>query len=435
MKHNPLIAVLCFAFLFSAVPSVMPGATDSAWAEVEVTVSGELRVRPEMRDNADFNSDNNDKKGFWGSRTRVNVGVKVDDNTSAKVVLQDARYWAENADNVNSGREKEAVDIYEGYFQTNSIAGLPLGVKLGRQALVYGDQRLLGHLGWQDNARAHDALKFMLNLGKVKVDIFTAKEKEDAMAVSDELNDSDLNGAYAMVALAEGITLDVYALQWKTSGANDEGARIKEHNVMSIGALAKAKMGAIDASAEFVAQSGDWNASQTHSATALSVTAGLNTKALGGSRIGVEFNQGSGDDNPSDGEHKTFVFPYHTNHAHYGFMDYFSWGNMQDIAVKLQTKAIPGFLVKLDYHMFSLMEANDDWLNVVGVAPFKKAVAGSDATEAGSEIDLTVVKALMPNWKLVGGYSMFLPGKAAEDRSGGKADTSTWGYLMSIFTF
>ncbi|MDH5510579.1 MAG: alginate export family protein [Nitrospinota bacterium] len=435
MKHNPFIAIVSLALLFSAVPSVMPGATDSAVAEVEVTVSGELRVRPEMRDNSDFNADNDDKKGFWGSRTRINVNAKVDDNTSAKIVLQDARYWGELANNVQSGREKEAVDIYEGYFQTNSIGGTPVGVKLGRQALVYGDQRMLGHLGWQDNARTHDALKLMVDLGKVKIDLFTSKEKEDAMAVSDELNDSDLNGAYATIGLAEGLNLDVYVLQWKTSGANAEGARTKGHNVMSMGALAKAKFGAIDASAEFVVQSGDWNATQTQAATAMSVTAGLNTDALGGSRIGVEFNTGSGDDNPSDGEHKTFVFPYHTNHAHYGHMDYFSWGNMQDIAVKLQTKAVPGFLIKLDYHMLALMEANDDWLNVVGTGVFKKAVDGSTATEAGTEIDLTVVKALMPNWKLVGGYSMFMPGKAAEDRSGGKADTSTWGYLMSIFTF
>ena len=430
MKHNPFIAILSFAFLLTAVPSV-----NVASAEVEVNVSGELRVRPEMRDNADFNSDKDDKKAFWGSRTRVNVDVKVDDSTSAKIVLQDARYWGELADNVSSGREKEAVDIYEGYFQNNSIGGTPLGIKLGRQALVYGNQRLLGHLGWQDNARTHDALKLMLNLGKVKVDLFTSKEKEDGLVPSDEFNDQDLNGAYAMVAVGEGISLDVYALQWKTSGANDDGARTKGHNIMTMGALAKGKVGPIDAAVEFVLQSGDWNATQTQEASALSVAAGFNTDALGGSRIGVEYNTGSGDDNKSDGTHKTFVFPYHTNHAHYGHMDYFSWGNMQDIAVKLETKAIPGFVVKLDYHMLSLMEANDDWLNVVGTKVFKAPVDGSTSVEAGNEIDLTVVKGVTPNWKLVGGYSMFMPGKAAEERSGGKADTSTWGYLMSIFTF
>ncbi|MDQ6969711.1 MAG: alginate export family protein [Mariprofundus sp.] len=41
-------------------------------------------------------------------------------------------------------------------------------------------------------------------------------------------------------------------------------------------------------------------------------------------RLGVEYDYSSGDATPTTGNHKTFVFPFHTNHAHYGEMDFFS---------------------------------------------------------------------------------------------------------------
>lgn len=439
MKHNPFIAILTLAFLFSMAPGLTPGGTGKAWG-ADVTVSGELRVRPEMRENSDFNSSNDDKSGFWGSRTRVNIGVAVDEGTSAKIVLQDARYWGQLANNVQSGREKEAVDIYEAYFEMKSIGESPVGIKLGRQALVYGDQRLLGHLGWQDNARAHDALKLMIGLGSVKVDLFTAKESDPALHTSDATHDDDLSGAYAVVGLGEGISLDVYGLLWKTASTktneDQSTTAIKGKNIMTYGARLAVKAGALDATAEAAVQSGDWADGVTQSAMAFAVTAGYKLDVLGGTRIGVEYDSGSGDDNPGDKEHKTFVFPFHTNHAHYGFMDYFSWGNMTDIAVKLSTGPIVGGVaLKVDYHMFSLAQAKDSWLNVVGTADFKKAVDSSTSTEAGTEIDVTLIKKMTDSWKLVAGYSTFMPGKAAKDRSGGKGDASTWGYLESSFTF
>jgi hypothetical protein len=455
MKHNFYIAVISLAFLFSAAPGLTPGNSGKAWAQPVVSVKGELRVRPEMRDNADFDSSKDDKQAFTGSRTRVTIDVKTEDDVSAVVTLQDARKWAENAGNLDSGREKEAVDIFEAYAQAKNIAGQNLGVKAGRQTLVYGDQRLLGHLGWQDNARAHDALKVMLGLGSVNLDVFASKEAE-SMHTSDATHDSDLNGAYAVMNVADGVTVDVYALQWKTAatktttGTDAAGAAtttttpIKDHNIMTIGARAAAKMGGLDATAEFASQSGDWAEGVTQSASAFAVTAGYKLDVLGGTRIGVEYDQGSGDDNPADKSHKTFVFPFHTNHMYYGYMDYFSWGNMKDMAVKINTNISPALNVALDFHTFTLAAGQDDWLNVAGIGVFKKAVKDKTSTAAGSEIDLTVnYKAWalkvddkpVSSWNVTAGYSMFTPGQAAKDRSGGKGDASTWGYVMSTLTF
>lgn len=455
MKHNSFIAVVVLAFLFSAAPSMAPGESGKAFAQPVVTFKGEIRHKPEMRANADFDSGKDDKTAYVGNRVRLSASVKADDDVSALITLQDARYWAQNANNTESGREKEAVDIYEAWAQMKNIGGNNLGIKVGRQILAYGDQRLLGHLGWQDNARSSDAFKVMAGIGSVNVDLFLSKQKE-SMSPSDATHDDDLNGIYATTNVAEGITLDVYALQWKTASSKtttttdasgketSSTVAIKDKNIMTMGARVAAKLGGLDATAEYVVQSGDWADGVTHSANALAVTAGYKLDILGGTRIGLEYDMGSGDDDTKDKKHKAFVFPFHTNHMHYGYMDYFSWGNMKDLVVKINANVTPALNVALDYHMFSLAAGQDDWLNVAGTGVFKKAVSSSTATDAGKEIDLTITyKAWalkvddkpVASWGIQAGYSVFQPGQAAKDRSGGKSDSSNWGFVSSTLTF
>lgn len=404
----------------------------AAYAETAFDMSGMIRLRPEMRENADFNSDNDDKQSFIGSRTRLTVKAAVTDDAFAKITIQDVRSWGD-ANNVSTGKEQQALDLYEAFFQVNGVAGTPISVSAGRQPLVYGDHRLLGHLGWKDEGRTHDVLKVMLGFDRLSLDLFAAKEAESGKP-SDDKNDDDLNGAYAMIKLTDGIDLDVYALQWKTAGTDADGNPIKGHNVMTYGARIAGKMAALDFTGEYAIQSGDWAEGVSQEASAFAVTAGY-TLPFWSTRIGAEYVYGSGDDDSSDDTQKNFVFPFHTNHGLYGFMDYFSWGNMTDTAVRLKTTPMERLTLKLDYHIFTLAEGKGDWLNVVGTGVFKKAVPGKDSTDAGQEIDLTGVYKAMDNLKLVGGLSQFTPGDAAKERSGGAGDASKWGYLMAIFTF
>ncbi len=418
--------------------SILAGALALAVATpafaADIDVSGHIRFRPEMRDNSDFNGDNDDKQAFIGSRTRVTVNGTVDEDISAKITFQDVRVWGQES-NVNTSMEGasiQAVDIFEGYFLVKNIWDAPVAVKAGRQTLVYGDQRLLGHLGWKDQARTHDALKVMVNVGSTQIDFIASKEDESGKP-SDEKNDADILGAYSVTQINDDITLDVYALNWKTAGSDSDGNAIKGHDYLTYGLRGKAVLGSFDVTAEAAFQSGDWSEGVTQSANAFAVRAGYKLGVMG-ARIGVEYDHGSGDDDPSDSEHKTFVFPYHTNHGKYGYMDYFSWGNMNDIQLNLSAKPAENVIVKLDFHSFTLAEGNDDWLNVVGTKTFLAATSAGNSTDAGTEIDLTAIYKAAKNIKLVAGYSVFQPGKAVKERAG-KDDQSTWGYFMTIFNF
>ncbi len=261
-----------------------------------------------------------------------------------------------------------------------------------------------------------------------QLDVFLAKLKETAGTPSTSYNDDDLYGLYSMWPVGDANKLDVYYLVWKTDSTT------YGRNINTYGARFAGKAVGFDYTAEMALQSGKWTSTVDQSASAIALTGGYTfTDVLGGLRVGAEYDMGSGDGDATDTTHKDFVFPFHTNHMHYGYMDYFSWGNMSDIAVKAKAKPGNGpVTAEIALHKFALAEAAGSWLNVAGTGT---TIGGtSSSTDAGTEIDLTAIYAYNPAVKITAGYSIFAPGQAAKDRSGG-SDASTWGYAMFEFAF
>ena len=391
--------------------------------EDEFRINAQIRFRPEFHNNKNFIKSNN--TAYVGQRVRIGIGGDLDEEITFLIQAQDTRKWGEKANNVQSGTEQEALDLYQAWFQINNAFDIPLDIKIGRQMLVYGDQRLLGHLAWTDNARAFDAFKFVFKIGKSHIDLFAAKLEESGKPSGSD-SDQDLYGAYTVWKLPANNNLDVYYLNWRSTG----GRNVNTYGLRLAG---KYHVG-LDYSLEGAFQGGDWSTTDSHQANAYAVKLGFTFKKAWATRIGVEYDAGSGDDDTSDTTHKTFVFPFHTNHAHYGFMDYFSWGNMKDLSLHLKTKPGGGkTLVKIAYHMLTLADKNDTWYNVVGTTNlFGAGDTGlRTSDDAGQEIDLTVVRPYNKRLKMVGGLSMFMPGAAAKERSGDD-ETASWGYLMLI---
>ena len=50
----------------------------------------------------------------------------------------------------------------------------PVALRLGRQELAFGEQRLLGHLAWVNTGRVWDAARATLRSKPVQVDVFAA---------------------------------------------------------------------------------------------------------------------------------------------------------------------------------------------------------------------------------------------------------------------
>lgn len=437
---------------------------------VQLNITGEERFRPEMRNNQDFNNNADDYKAYIGQRIRLNFDVKTESGVKGFISVQDSRYWGDVANNESAanastsyggttvctqaqvtagtactttasstsqyatkGSDRQSLDIYQAWFMLEDVFGAPVDFKIGRQQLIYGDQRLIGHGGWTDTGRAFDAYKVTTRLNIVQLDVFLSKLKETKAGPSDSTSDDDLYGLYSIWALGEAHKLDVYYLVWKTDAAR---------NVNTYGARFAGKAVGLDYTAEMILQSGKWSATVDQVASALAVTAGYTfADVMGGLRIGAEYDMGSGDDKADAAKHKTFAFPFATNHGHYGYMDYFSLSNMSDIALKAKAKPGSGpVTAEIAYHMFALNQARDGWYTAaangatttVGATSYTAAAASS--TTAGSEIDLTVIYQYNAAVKITAGYSIFTPGDAAKEHGGG-TDGSSWGYGMFEFAF
>ncbi len=115
-------------------------------------ISGQYRVRSEVRHGyKTLIPDTANTAFFIAQRARLIFDYKKK-NLLAYISIQDIRTW---------GDEEQSKDI-AGLSVNELWVQLALKnnffIKMGRQELVYDDQRLLGNADWSDATRSHDAL-------------------------------------------------------------------------------------------------------------------------------------------------------------------------------------------------------------------------------------------------------------------------------------
>lgn len=133
----------------------------------QLSVSGQLRTRTELRDGyGTLNAKGTDANVFTSQRARLIVGYKWD-RVNFNVSVQDVRVWGQDASTI-SNADGNKLMVHEAWAEvtllnaadsTIKTKGIDnLSFKIGRQALIYDDARLLGDLDWLQQARRHDAL-------------------------------------------------------------------------------------------------------------------------------------------------------------------------------------------------------------------------------------------------------------------------------------
>lgn len=319
----------------------------TAFAEMtDLKISGEIRVRHVELNNYDLNSDAGDASNTTSQRTRVNVDAKVNETTKAYISLQDTRNWGSETNTASTADESgatgvHAVDISQAYVQLDKLAGQPLSLKLGRQALAYGDQRLIGAFEWSDNARRFDALKFAYNHEAVNVDFFLANTKENGIA---NPADAQFNGLYLTAKTVPlHKALDVYLLQKANTAAGE--------NIMTYGLRLDGGTSGIDWTAEAAFQSGDATATAKKKANMYALKAGYTlADVLGGLRIGAEYDFASGQDTSTDSTAFDNLYP--TNHPLYGVTDRTgtnSLSNLKAMSLNVGAKPAAGLRLLAEY--------------------------------------------------------------------------------------
>ena len=119
----------------------------------QFTVSGELRTRGEYRDGyKSIPTPSTDALTMVGQRTRLNVFYQKEKLTTY-ISLQDARIWGED----KWRDDNNGVGLFEGWTEYRFNKNIAL--KVGRQPLIYDDQRLFCSGDWRTFAEAHDVAR------------------------------------------------------------------------------------------------------------------------------------------------------------------------------------------------------------------------------------------------------------------------------------
>jgi hypothetical protein len=383
--------------------------------------------------------------------------------------LDDERYAAAGAGKGLAERDGP-LDLHQAFVFIGNHKEFPVSVKIGRQELAYGDQRLVGHFRWNNNARTFDAIKARWQNALFGVDIFTGGVVYNDHNNLNAFNPQDtFSGAYfnfPTLSSKEIVEAYVFSRNTQRGIVTDNWTGVAApfrfpapQDIYTLGLRLKSKPGAYSAwdyGVELMYQTGNraavfpaMTAAQGLALPRLDHTAYAGVFQLGYTwtenpwqpRLAVIYSHGSGDESATDGKSQTFQNLFPTNHLFYGYMDLSSLQNTQDLRLAYSFKPTPVISVALEGHVQKLTETTDFWYNVAGVPRnFTGAAVGSGGgyrinpsydAQLGYELDLVVGYSVTHYAQLELGLSRYFRGDYIKQslRTVGSRDAS-YAYLQ-----
>src|SRR5947209_3086601 len=93
---------------------------------------------------------------WWSAYAEGQSSLEAGDE---RVAYANVPAVAGTARKVGSGPESDSIDLHQGYVTLGNHKEFPLSLKVGRQELIYGEERLIGAFGWNNIGRSFDAAK------------------------------------------------------------------------------------------------------------------------------------------------------------------------------------------------------------------------------------------------------------------------------------
>ena len=354
------------------------------------------------------------------------------------------------------GPESDELDLRQAYFTLGNHKEFPLSLKVGRQELSYGDERLVGAVAWNNIGRSFDAAKLRWQNSWFSADFFAAQPVIPRDGQFDMPNGYDtLSGVYATSLKIPKTILEGYFLARNASRqainffSSPQFPQPTARDIYTLGGRLKSKPGELgnwDYTVEGAYQFGDFAATATSKRLTqdafMFVAQGGYTfaDAWATPRVALEYSYASGDENSADGTHGTFDNLFPTNHKFYGYADLLSLQNLQDLRAIYQLKPTPRASVSLEGHAFWLADTHDVLYNVGGGGRTTGGygVHPNYDNYVGSEVDLIAGYAVARYSTIEVGYGHFFAGEYIKQSLAAPASGSRdadWVYVQATVKF
>jgi len=426
----------------------------TAWAIGQtVKIDGEIRPRAEFRNGYKALPPADSKAAFAISqRTRFNA-FYGNESFKSYISMQDVRVWGDQPQLTKGASNAFAIHQAWGeYFFTKNFS-----FKVGRQELVYDDSRMLGNVGWAQQARAHDLGLFKYEKDNMKLHVGLAfNQYTESLYGTTYILDRNYktmqfawfhtkigNSGLSILFLNNGVETLLKAGDPDASTSDE----FKTIYSQTIGARFTPTLGPVKLAAAVYYQMGKIK-HDTNSLSAMyfalagtfAVTKKFNITA------GFEYLSGTStkDKTENPENYKSFTPLYGTNHKFNGHMDYFYVGNHGNNVGLIDIYAT----FKMKFGKLGIFATPHYFMAAADVYRPKPTTTKSGFTEAsydnmskglGVEVDLGVSYAPQKNMKFVLGISQMMGTETLAYTSKGYmttdqySDGGTWAYLMFVF--
>ncbi len=368
----------------------------------------------------------------WGVLERSRIGLGAEHGAlRAQLTLQDARAWGAPPPTglLASRTILGGIGAYEAFVEGRTSSARPAFLRVGRQAITWGDGRLLSNADWAPAARTLDAVRGHLPVGLLDFEIIAAVLDTPAplgVSAGDTFGPShggtQLYGAQASWVVGPLLKLEVNALaRIARNGqyANDLStfSQARAEGETYVGALrvsgdSRGWKYALEGAYELGTVKGVAFGPTGKDRAAFALAAyGQKTfeQALFLPSVRVGGAYATGDSGGSTyRQFDPILADVHTLH---GAMDVFAWSNLAEVSVRGAIAPVADTRLSLEYRYARLVESSGEWiggyLGSIGSAP------GNGKNELGHELDVVFGWRPWPALELVTGYSGLLLGDGA----------------------
>jgi hypothetical protein len=392
-----------------------------------ININAQLKIDAEVRPRFEYRHgfktlfpDDADPAVFVSQRTRLNAGYKME-KLNFYLSLQDVRVWGD-IPQLNTA-DKNGFSVHQAWGEI--LFNPNISLKLGRQEIIYDDQRIFGSVGWAQQARSHDAALIRYNKDSFKFDVGFAFNQGEESLTGTTLTTPN---TYKSIQYAwlhkdwEGFSGSFLVLNnglQFTDPANSDNDETRYSQ--TVGTHLKYKKEKLGLVSNLFYQFGNDVNDNDLSAYLLSLEANYKLSGQWKVSLGGELQSGNDNGAPANGDNEAFTPFYGTNHKFNGLMDYFYVGNhigsvgLVDLYVKANVKFNPKSTLNVGVHNF--MAAAD--------------LPADESKQLGTEIDFVYSYDFQKNINIKAGYSHLFASDGMEIlKNNSDGNTNNWGWIM-----
>lgn len=426
--HPACPRILSVALLLTAL-STSPASA------VTPEISAELRARTEVDRHRGWpatgvNDDTLSTRSYL--RTRIDLNLPMDSLTRIYVQIQDSRIYGSEP-GISGGLANDMnLGLHQAFVELRHWLWHRLEAAVGRQELAYGNQRLIGPVGWNNVGRAFDGARASLAFNKVTLEGVAATTVERDDPSGKQGSDADqMLGIFAVTWPKSTVELmAAFELDSRRPDSSDLKARALERGTLAAYS-ARTFASNFDYIANLAVQGGTVNAGNGDrdiEAYLVALELGATVPGRAKARFALGIDHASGDDGQDSTKVKEFNNLYYTGHKFRGYMDNFiapattptgalaatSGRGLTDLYGRAAFNFARHWRAGIDLHLFGTSQQ------------YTSLKDGSDTRTIGSELDAWVKLSEYKGIAWEYGASLFF---VSEDFVGaGRETTQFWGY-------